>query len=173
MWKAKKQSLVSLSTAEAELISACEGCVIAQSTEAMLREMTQLTGSKLLYVDNLAAIALAEGAGSQRTRHLRVRSNFMSELVAQGELEVEHCPGEHQSVDILTKALPGPRHHTLAWLVGLGDEPDAMQVAAVTQVRGLKHPPPRCHCISVLSALCEAERIVEFRKFRCLKLGWL
>ena len=82
-------------------------------------------------VDNLAAISLAEGSGSQRTRHLRVRSNFVKELVDQGDLEVEHCPGEYQLADILTKVLPGPRHLTLSWLIGLGPEPATAQVATL------------------------------------------
>ena len=136
VWKAKKQTLISLSTAEAELISACEGVVLAQSTEAMLQDVVPITASKLPYVDNLAAIALSEGAGSQRTRHLRVRSNFMKEMIINGELTVEHVPGEYRLADLLTKVLPGPRHHALAWQIGLGGDPP-VHVAAVTQVPGL------------------------------------
>ena len=130
-WKAKKQSLISLSTAESELIAGCEAVVLAQSTEAMIIDLNDELGAKLLLVDNLAAISLAEGSGSQRTRHLRVRSNFVKELVDQGDPEVEHCPGEYQLADILTKVLPGPRHLTLSWLIGLGPEPATAQVATL------------------------------------------
>ena len=135
-WKAKKQALVSLSTAEAELISACEGVVMAQSTEALILELTQDLETKRLLVDNLAAIALAEGSGSQRTRHLRVRSSFVRDLVDRRELEVDHCPGELQLADLLTKILPGPRHQLLTILVGLsGKDPIEPQVAALSQVQ--------------------------------------
>ncbi|CAE7779988.1 GIP [Symbiodinium sp. CCMP2592] len=130
-WKAKRQTLISLSTAESELIAGCEAVVLAQSTEAMIEDLTKDLENKLLLVDNLAAISLAEGAGSMRTRHLRVRSNFVKEMVDTKELEVEHCPGEYQLADLLTKVLASPRHLFLSWLVGLGPEPAEARVALV------------------------------------------
>ncbi|CAE7730700.1 GIP [Symbiodinium sp. CCMP2592] len=134
VWKAKKQALVSLSTAESELIAACEGVVMGQSSESLILELTSDLRTKLLLVDNLAAIALVEGSGSQRTRHLRVRSNFVKDQVERKELEVDHCPGEQQLADLLTKILAGPRHQFLACLIGLSVELPPMQIA--TLIRG-------------------------------------
>ncbi|CAE7819778.1 GIP [Symbiodinium sp. CCMP2592] len=130
-WKAKKQAVVSLSTAESELIAGCEGVVMGQSIEALIVEITDNLNTKLLLVDNLAAIALAEGSGTQRTRHLRVRANFVRDQVENKELEVEHCPGEVQLADLLTKILPGPRHHALSGLVGLCSDLERAQVSQV------------------------------------------
>ena len=73
-----------------------------------------------LLVDNLAAIVLAEGGGSTRTRHLRVRGSFIKDLIKANELIPEHCPGDVQLADILTKILAGPRHQALCELLGLG-----------------------------------------------------
>ena len=93
-WKSRRQSLVSLSTAESELIAACEGVVLAHSVQALADELYGKRLRVLLKVDNVAAITLAEGGGSQRTRHLRVRANFLKELLDSQQLQVQHCPGE-------------------------------------------------------------------------------
>ena len=104
-WKAKRQSLISLSTAESELISACEGITLTLSIESLLEELAGDLLTKRLLVDNTAAIALAEGSGTMRTRHLRVRANFVREMIDKKTLELDHCPGDIQLADILTKVL--------------------------------------------------------------------
>ena len=130
-WKAKKQSLISLSTAESELISACEGVTLALSMESLLKDIMSQLLTKRLLVDNTAAISLAEGSGTQRTRHLRVRSSFVREMLENKDLDLDHCPGDVQLADIMTKVLPGPRHHALCTLLGLGPSPLKQTVAAI------------------------------------------
>ena len=120
VWKSKRQSLVTLSTAESELVSGCEGVVLAQSLEALVCELEETLCTKHLLVDNTAAVTLAEGGGSQRTRHLRVRSAFIRDMIDRGELEVSHCPGDIQLADCLTKALMRNRLDDLCNLLGLG-----------------------------------------------------
>ena len=120
LWKSQRQTIVCLSTAEAELVGACEGVVLGQSLRALLREFDVVLGPMRLLVDNIAAIVLAEGGGSTRTRHLRVRGSFIKDLIRANELIPEHCPGDVQLADILTKILPGPRHQILSGLLGLG-----------------------------------------------------
>ena len=120
IWKSRRQTLVSLSTAECELIAAIEGIVLGQSVEPLVEEMWATPIHKVLYVDNLAAITLAEGGGSQRTRHLRVRACYLRDQLDQRQLQVLHCPGEVQLADALTKALPNPRLVDLNRMLGLG-----------------------------------------------------
>ena len=120
-WKSRRQTLVSLSTAESELIAACEGVVLGQSIEALVSELLDQEVQKELKVDNVAAITLAEGGGSQRTRHLRVRASFLKEMIDKGALRVTHCPGEVQLADCLTKALPAPRLTLLNSMLGVGN----------------------------------------------------
>ena len=55
LWKGKRQGLVSLSTAEAELISACEGTTLALSVEVLLLDIVEFLVTKKLLVDNTAA----------------------------------------------------------------------------------------------------------------------
>eukprot|EP00439_Symbiodinium_sp_Y106_P050925 s5891_g6.t1 len=65
LWKSKRQSIVCLSTAEAELVAACEGVMLGQSTEALVKELTIIDEPMQLLVDNLAAIIISEGGDIQ------------------------------------------------------------------------------------------------------------
>ena len=132
VWKSRKQTIVTLSTAEAELVAACDAVVLGQSLAALIDELEGTPTSKRLLVDNVAAIILAEGGGSQRTRHLRVRASFLRDMQDREELLVEHCPGEVQLADCLTKALPKPRNDMLSQLVGLGPEVGWSGIAQVS-----------------------------------------
>eukprot|EP00439_Symbiodinium_sp_Y106_P003270 s2292_g1.t1 len=131
VWKSKRQSLVTLSTAESELVSGCEGVVMAQSLEALICEIEESSCTKRLMVDNTAAVTLATGGGSQRTRHLRVRSAFIRDMIDREEIEVLHCPGDLQLADCLTKALLKARLEELCKLLGLGPPQDPSKIARV------------------------------------------
>ena len=115
-WKSRRQTLMSLSTAECELIAACESVTLGQAIESLASDLYKAETAKVLHVHNMAAITLAEGSGSIRTRHLRVRAHVIKEL-----MEERHCPGEYQLAEALTKALPAPRLKTLNGLIGVGD----------------------------------------------------
>ena len=72
-----------------------------------------------LLVDNTSALQLLQGRGANRTRHLRIRSNFVKERVEAREVSLHHIPGERQEADLFTKVLPGPRLKFLRGLVWL------------------------------------------------------
>ena len=96
---------MTLSTAESELCAGCEGVTLAQSLEALTTELDGTRGLKNLMVDNTAAVTLAEGGGSVRTRHLRVRAAFMHDMKDRQELAVSHCPGDIQLADCLNQGV--------------------------------------------------------------------
>ncbi|CAE7644534.1 GIP, partial [Symbiodinium necroappetens] len=96
LWKASKQPLISLSSSEAELIQAVEGCMYAESLMTILWDLAIPFTSAELCLDNTASIAFVQG--------------------------VSHCPGEYQKADILTKALPSARMQFLCRLLQLGGE---------------------------------------------------
>ena len=130
-WKSKRQGLVTLSTAESELCAGCEGVTLAQSLEALTNELDDSAGAKDLLVDNTAAVTIAEGGGSVRTRHLRVRAAFLQDMQERKELTVTHCPGDIQLADCLTKALLKTRLDGLCKLLGLGPPRRVQQVASI------------------------------------------
>ena len=83
------QAFTTLSSAESELVALQETYILAQAVQAVMTSFS--TPARIdLYVDNMAAISLGtrneDAAGSWRTRHLKVRSSYVRENVASGEL---------------------------------------------------------------------------------------
>ena len=85
----------------------------------MLSEFGVSSFDKTLRVDSQSALAIAIGQGSWRTRHLRVRANYLREQYESGEIIPVYCPGVEQAADLLTKALPSARILELAAIWGL------------------------------------------------------
>eukprot|EP00439_Symbiodinium_sp_Y106_P012350 s3536_g1.t2 len=147
-WRAAKQAFVVLSSSEAELVSATEGVVQGQSLQPLLRELGVPCERLTLRVDNTSAIHLLHGRGANRTRHLRVRSAYVSELIDDGTVVVEHLPGEDQLADAFTKILPSPRLNFLKQLLKLypdasgvsSNEAPAARVAVVNDTPGPNPP---------------------------------
>ena len=101
-WRAANQGLTALSSAEAELIALSEGAQLLRSVKTTLADMGIIPEVAELRVDATAAIAVASSGGSWRTRHLRLRENWLVELVNSEEYQLMHQPGVDQLADVLT-----------------------------------------------------------------------
>ena len=118
-WKAGRQTFTTMSTMEAELYAAAQGFVLLESVAAILKEMELGPFDQVLAIDNSSAVSMcAGGAGSQRTRHLKVRASYVREAVAEGRLIVRHTPGEEQLADLATKLVTKDRLWKLLGLWG-------------------------------------------------------
>ncbi|CAE7212420.1 TY2B-DR3 [Symbiodinium microadriaticum] len=128
-WKSGRQSFITLSVMEAELYAATQGCTLLNSVEALAAELFPAGLIWVLAVDNTSAAAmLAGGPGSQRTRHLKIRANYVREAVEQGRLIVRHTPGSLQLADLSTKMQSKVRLHQLLQLWGfIGFAVDAIK----------------------------------------------
>ncbi|KAL0556644.1 hypothetical protein IC582_005158 [Cucumis melo] len=106
-WTSKKQSVVALSTTEAEYISlAAVGCQ-ALWLWSMLKELkcTQKCET-VLFCDNGSAIALSKNPVFHgRSKHIRIKYHFIRDLVKDGEVIVKYCKTQDQVADIFTKTL--------------------------------------------------------------------
>ncbi|CAE7400918.1 RE1 [Symbiodinium sp. CCMP2592] len=151
LWKASKQSLIALSSSEAELIQAVEGCTYAESLLTVLSDLGIPATTVELNLDNTASISFIGGAGNQRTRHLKVRGHKIRQLLKQG-WTVRHCRGEYQKADILTKPLSSQRTKFLCDLLHFGEYPtkDQAEGAAVKRVAAQTSP-----CLSGLLVLLQ------------------
>ena len=78
-WRSSRQTTVSISTAEAELGAVLEGGIALLGTAALLRDLDMDQMEKVIHVDSTSALAISEGSGSWRTRHLRVKAEWLSE----------------------------------------------------------------------------------------------
>ena len=150
-WQSATQPFVTHSTAEAELVSYCEGLCTGRATEALLCAMwgEPLTKAnpfeRVIYGDNAAAISLAHGnsATSWRTRHLRVRANILKEAIDEtgnypgGTWTLSHLKGTELVADGMTKPLLG---QSFAGFLGdLGLKAPEVKIQKLTQGQ---NPPP-------------------------------
>ena len=119
-WKSSRQTLVTTSSAETELVEAHHGSQQMESVNALIQDIGETVESRLLWVDNAAAITLATSeGGSWKTRHLKVRHQALRQKVEDKWLEVLYCPGDQQLADGLTKILASQRMNMLMEFWGL------------------------------------------------------
>ena len=119
MWRSSRQSVVTLSTAEAELAASVEGALALASVEALLHDLGFEQEQGVLMTDSQSALSIQKGSCSWRTRHLRIKANWVTERLETGALRIEHCPGEQHIADALTKPLAAARLTLLSKLLGL------------------------------------------------------
>ena len=103
MWRSSRQTVSSLSTAEAELGAAALAWQIVEGIRALLEEWgIELEPIKLL-LDNDAALAIAEQGSNWRTRYFGVRACRIREELLKGRLLLGHEPTKTMVADALTK----------------------------------------------------------------------
>ena len=103
----KKQSLVALSSTEAELEALKSMTTLVPWVRGFLTELgLEITNSIPVFEDNQAAIHLAHQDGNWgRTRHFAVRYQYVRSQIDSGMIELYHCPTNFMVSDIFTKPL--------------------------------------------------------------------
>ena len=119
------QSVVAVSSAEAELYSMAEGASRGLALQSMLREMS-VKVDLVVATDAKAAKTFAATRGLGRMRHLEVKDLWIQGLVQSGRLSLEKIRGEVNPADVLTKYLD---RATIQRLLALG----GISVAAVAE----------------------------------------
>ena len=107
-WCSRKQSVVALSSTEAEYMSMCQATKEDISLAYILAHLPPVK-HKLpvtVKVDNQGAICTANNnTSSRRTKHVDIQYHFIRDAVSEGKVKFEYCPTEHMAADVLTKAL--------------------------------------------------------------------
>ena len=122
IWSAQRQKSTSLSSMEAEFISASEASKEAAWLEKLNLDIDRSnTTSPTLWCDNQPAItAIHDPAHHNKLKHVAIRYNFVrNDMVQKERLEVRHIPGKDQPADILTKQLGAPMFKQHCHNVGL------------------------------------------------------
>ena len=128
-WKAKKQTIVARSTAEAEYramaLTACEITWVS----ALLKDMgLSNLPPTVLKSDSQAAISIAANpVMHERTKHIEVDCHFIRDHIQSGTLVTQHVPSHAQLADILTKPLTVKQHNYLLSKLGTS-APSAVQL---------------------------------------------
>ena len=118
-WRSARQGAITLSTGEAELQAIIDGTIGMLGLEAMLWDLQEEVGAKVIASDSTSALAIGSGTGSWRTRHLRLKSGWIQERISCGEIQTRHQPDLHQPADLLTKPLAAQRIWDLLKLWGM------------------------------------------------------
>ena len=106
-WMSKKQAVVALSTSEAEYIALSSATQEAVWLRRLLAELGAPNSSVVLMEDNQGAIALAKNPiAHSRTKHIDIRYHYVREAVQDGLIELQYCPTNEMTADLLTKPLP-------------------------------------------------------------------
>jgi hypothetical protein len=106
--ESKKQTLISQSSTESELISCNTACNAIIWTKLLLSELGLTQGTVTVYQDNQSCIQLIQnGRPLGKNRHISMRLFRISELLQQSEIRLEYLSSEQMMADILTKPLEG------------------------------------------------------------------
>lgn len=106
-WASRKQSTVSLSSTEAEYIALTEAICEQKWIKKLLTEFKiDSEEPVVIFEDNQSCIKIAdEPKERKRMKHLDIKYNFIREVIANGEVQLEFKPTNEQVADIMTKGL--------------------------------------------------------------------
>ena len=119
-WSSEKQELVTLSTMEAEYVSATHKELIW--FQHLIEEIFwPLSSPTVLHLDNQSAIVLANSEGQFHacSKHIGIRYHFIKFCVQDGSIILSYCPTEDMLADILTKAVLLIKHKYFTHDLGL------------------------------------------------------
>jgi hypothetical protein len=107
-WAAKRQPVVSRSSAEAEYRAVANGVAEASWLRQLLHELhSPLQRATLVYCDNISAVYLSTNPMQhQHTKHVEIDLHFVRERVATGDVRVLSVLTTLQFANIFTKRLP-------------------------------------------------------------------
>ena len=121
-WKASLQSVVALSTTEAQYIALTEAVKEAIWLRGLISELGFKQKTVTISSDSSSAIELSKNPKyNERTKHINVRLHFIREEISSGVVSVVKIPFEVNLDDMLTKPLPAIKFMSSLNSIGLGN----------------------------------------------------
>ena len=139
LWSSKLSTITPQSTAEAEVLSACDAAKSVIHTKLLIEELGFADEAKKptqIMEDNSSCVAFSENLKSRRTtRHFELRVHFLQELVRSEQVKFVQCPTKMMIGDLLTKALPHDQFENLRdQLLGIKPHQALLELPSVTGV---------------------------------------
>ena len=121
-WKSQLQSVVALSTTEAEYIAVTESIKEAIWLQGLLSEINVFKGKSLIYTDSQSALHLCKNPiFHERTKHIEVKYHFIRDQISDGVVEVDKISTEDNPADMGTKVVPYSKLKHCLNLLKIGD----------------------------------------------------
>ena len=120
-WQSKRQSVIALSSTEAEYIALSHAAQEATWLRQLLIDIgfAQATPTTV-YEDNQGAICLSKNPKSNsRTKHIDIKFHYVRQAVREKMINVEYCPTDKMVADILTKSLPKVKFEELRTMLSV------------------------------------------------------
>ncbi|KAH9680700.1 hypothetical protein KPL71_026653 [Citrus sinensis] len=119
-WKASLQSVVALSTTEAEYIALTEVVQEAKWLSGLVSEFGLKQDSVCIGCDSSSEIQLSKNPKyHERTKHIDVRLHFIRDEIANGVVNVVKVPTLTNPADVLTKAVHAVKFRNSLNLIGV------------------------------------------------------
>ena len=111
-WRSQKQSVVALSSTEAELVAAVEATREAVAIRTLLGELgIEPSRATAIFEDNNGALLLSKGhIGGARTKHISIKYHYVAEQSRKGVISLVRVDSQNNHADPLTKPLPIQAH---------------------------------------------------------------
>ncbi|KAH9652502.1 hypothetical protein KPL70_027122 [Citrus sinensis] len=105
-WVSKLQTVVALSTTEAEYIAATQSCKEAIWIQRLLEELGHKQEKISVFYDSQSALHIARNpAFHSRARHIGVQYHFIREVVEDGSVDLQKIHTKENLADVLTKLI--------------------------------------------------------------------
>lgn len=120
-WMSKLQAFVTLSTTEAEYVSAVSlGQEIIWLRNLMSEIGFEMAHPSTLHIDNQLAVSVARNPDHHgRVKHLDLQYYWLRDETTSGRLRVEHISTNNMPANILTKGLGREKQEYMVHLLGL------------------------------------------------------
>ena len=134
-WSSKLQSVVTLSTTEAEYIAAVNSSKEILWLRNILQELQlPVTQSSSLFMDNNSSVQVAKNPEHHgRMKHLDLAFYQLRDVVNKKLITPIHIPTKENAADLLTKTLNNVKFSYLRKKFGLQDLLDQEGVLSITQ----------------------------------------
>jgi hypothetical protein len=105
-WLSKLQTVVALSTTEAEYMAATQACKEAIWIQRLMEELGHMQQKIVVYCDSQSALHIARNpAFHSRTKHIGVQYHFVREVVEEGSVDMQKIHTNDNLADAMTKPI--------------------------------------------------------------------
>lgn len=119
-WYSRTQSMVALSTMEAEYISLANALQESLHIKHIMEEIFDSSLQLEIQVDNQSCISYAKNyKGPGRSKHISIKFHFVKDYVDSKIVQLKYVATNENAADIFTKSLPRIKHQAAVELLGL------------------------------------------------------